>query len=188
MNTSNNLSKITITMHWLVALSIVGMIGFGWYMVEYKVYSLYHIHKSVGLVVFALIIARVVWRMKEGWPTPAANYQKHEIALSKIVHWILLVSTILIPIWGMIGSGNGGHGFGLFGLDIIPRNVNPDDVTQVIARNEYWSEMGGKLHFFNVVVLVGALVLHITGALKHHIFDKDNTLNRMLGKSKDLNK
>lgn len=183
MNTSNSLSKSTIFMHWLVASSIIGMMVFGWYMVEFKEYSLYHIHKSVGIVVFVLILARVVWRMKEGWPTPVAQYQKHEVALSKAVHWVLLLSTILIPIWGMVSSGNGGHGFGLFGLDIIPRNVNPDDVTKVITRNEFWHDLGEKLHVYNVYVLFGALALHVTGALKHHIFDKDNTLKRMFGKS-----
>ncbi len=30
-------------------------------------------------------------------------------------------------------------------------------------------------------VLIGAILLHLVGALKHHLVDKDGTLRRMLG-------
>ncbi|WP_340689638.1 hypothetical protein [Candidatus Ruthia endofausta] len=38
------------------------------YMEENKVCSLYPIHKSIGILVFGVILMRVICRIKNGWP------------------------------------------------------------------------------------------------------------------------
>ncbi len=43
------------------------MLAVGLYMTDFEVYALYPIHKSVGMIVFVTILARVVWRIKQGW-------------------------------------------------------------------------------------------------------------------------
>jgi polyisoprenoid-binding protein YceI len=42
------------------------------------------------------------------------------------------------------------------------------------------AEVTGALHFILQWVLAGSIALHIAGALKHHVIDRDATLRRML--------
>lgn len=47
--------------------------------------------------------------------------------------------------------------------------------------NATLAAIGHTAHFLIGYTLVAALVLHVLGALKHHLIDKDATLKRMLG-------
>ncbi|WP_086931858.1 cytochrome b [Agarilytica rhodophyticola] len=183
MNTMKPLSKTTLALHWLVAMAMLGLVGLGWYMAEFKQYQYYHLHKSIGLLVIVLVLARVGWRIRKGWPEHVVNYSASEVLLSKIVHWVLLLSTLLMPIWGMLYSGGSGHGFGIFGLEIFPSNHSHEDPSVIIPLSEFWSNLGHVAHRYNGYIFISAIALHIIGALKHHIIDKDFTLKRMLGKN-----
>lgn len=88
-----------------------------------------------------------------------------------------------MPISGMMMSGLGGHGIPFFGLELLAPNPNPEDPTKVIALNEPLEKNGHFLHGLGGNILIGAILLHITGALKHHIFDMDGTLKRMKGET-----
>ena len=72
--TKDKLSSVTILLHWVVAVTIIALLGVGIYMTENEAYSLYDIHKAVGVIIFLLIIARVFWRIKQGWPPPVRQY------------------------------------------------------------------------------------------------------------------
>jgi polyisoprenoid-binding protein YceI len=50
----------------------------------------------------------------------------------------------------------------------------------LIPQSETIAHIFGAVHFVSTKVLLAALLLHIVGALKHHIIDKDLTLKRML--------
>lgn len=171
------LSLTTRLLHWLVAIFMIGLLAVGTYMEKNGVYDLYPIHKSMGVIAFVFILVRVVWRMKKGWPTPVSVYHKHEQMLSKIVHWVLIIGTLLMPISGMMMSGFGGHGISVFGLEIVPSI----DKTQTSALNINLAQLGHNIHGILGKVLILAVILHIAGAWKHHLIDKDNTLRRMLG-------
>lgn len=180
-DTKEKLSPITISLHWIVGLTIITLLGIGIYMANTHTYALYPIHKSVGVCIFAIILLRIIWRIKNGWPEPASNYKKVEQILSKIMHYVLLVGSAVIPLSGMMMSGLGGHGIHVFGLELVARNPNPEDPSKVIPINGELASLGANLHTYVSYIVIAALVLHIAGALKHHIIDKDGTLNRMLG-------
>lgn len=180
MGSDLTLTKTTIVLHWLVGIFIIVLIAVGLYMSEYEVFDLYPIHKSIGIILFVFILYRVIRRMKRGWPKPVSQYQKHEIILSKIIHWVLIIGTLMFPISGMMMSGAGGHGLSVFGLEILASNYNA--AGEAIALNETFAELGHETHEILGTVMIAAIVLHILGAWKHHWVDKDNTLKRMLGK------
>lgn len=181
MNNKHRLSHITISLHWLIALAIIGLWGIGYFMTHWAVYPLYDLHKSIGIIIFFFIVIRVVWRFYEGWPVPVTQYQKMEHLLAQIVHWILLISTITMPVFGMLLSGASGHGFGIFHFEIVSANPSPGHPHQVIPYSVFWENVGKVGHVYNAYILLGALVLHIIGALKHHLMDNDGLLLRMLG-------
>lgn len=182
MDTQTALSKQTIVLHWIVAIGMIVMLAVGVYMEENKAYELYPLHKSFGVLIVVFVLWRIYWRAKNGWPTPVRQYRPVEIKLSKIVHWLLIVGTILMPISGMMMSGLGGHGIPLFGLELVARNPDPADPSKVIALNETLAQAGKAMHGLGGNILIAAVLLHIAGALKHHMIDKDNTLKRMIGK------
>lgn len=182
MDTVNRLSPITIILHWVVAISIIGLICLGLYMTKYEQWGLYHTHKSLGLILFGVILVRVLWRVKNGWPVPVSEYSKLEVVLAKSIHWVIIISTVLMPMWGMLHSAASGHGFGIFGLEIFHGNHSLENPSEVIPLSEFWRDFGQQAHKFNGYVLIAGILIHIVGAFKHHFLDKDATLLRMLGR------
>lgn len=166
--------------HWGVALLMISLLSVGLYMATFNEYSLYPIHKSMGVLALLLILPRVIVRVFKGWPEPVANshYASYEILLSKIVHWVLIIGTIMMPISGMMMSGAGGHGIAVFGFELLAHNVNAAGETEAI--NATLAQNGATIHDILGKVLIGCIVLHTVGAFKHHIIDKDDTLKRML--------
>lgn len=179
--TKQPLSLTTKLLHWIVAIFMISLIAVGIYMNENGVYALYPIHKSMGVIAFVFILWRVIWRVKQGWPTPVSQYHKHEQMLSKLVHWVLIIGTIIMPISGMIMSGFGGHGVAVFGLELVAENYANGNPNVKVPINAELSALGSRMHGVVGTVLIGAILLHVVGALKHHFLDKDNTLRRMLG-------
>jgi cytochrome b561 len=182
LDTINQFSWLTIGLHWLVAITILGLIGLGLYMTNLEVYEYYDTHKSIGIILSGIIVIRVIWRIKQGWPVPVSNYAKHEVLIAKTVHWVLIISTVLMPITGMMYSGASGHGFGIFGFEILRENSNPMKLGEVMPLSEFWSNFGQIAHELIGYLLIFTIVLHVVGAFKHHLIDKDTTLLRMLGK------
>ena len=179
----NKFATTTVFLHWLVGLTIIGLLATGIYMSENGVYALYPWHKAIGFIILFVALARVIWRMKNGWPTAAANYKPIEHKLASIVHWVLIIATLMMPISGLMASVLGGHGLSVFGLEVFAPNYSVDDPEKTLPINYELSKLGGAIHFYLGYTVIVALSLHIAGALKHHIIDKDGTLKRMLGKT-----
>ncbi|MFZ6870780.1 cytochrome b [Undibacterium sp. Di27W] len=182
MDQANRLSKLTISLHWIIAILIVGLCAVGLYMTRAEAWALYPLHKSLGVLVLIIAIVRIIWRIWNGWPAAAANYTKLEQVTAKVIKWALILGTIALPFSGMLFSGASGHGFGIFGLVLVPAQHMPGNPAEVLAYSEFWASTGETMHHVSAYILIAAILLHMAGALKHHIIDKDATLKRMLGK------
>ncbi len=178
----NILTKRTIALHWLVALPFIGMLATGLYMKNTETWWLYSIHKSIGVILFTVILVRVIWRIKRGWPKPVRAYEKIEQILSKATHWLLILGTLAMPLSGMLLSAASGHGFGVFGLALMPSNPSPTTLGEVVPFSEGLYAFSAGIHEWAGYLLVATVLLHVAGALKHHFFDRDKTLLRMLNK------
>lgn len=180
LDTKNKLSPITITLHWLVGITMLALLASGIYMVEQSAYAIYPWHKAFGFIIFFVVLIRVVWRLKNGWPQPVGQYHAIEHLLAHITHYVLIISTVLMPLSGFIMSAVGGHGVAVFGLEVVARNV--DSAGKVLAHDSSVAAIAHNIHHWVGELLIIVVGLHILGALKHHLFDKDHTLKRMLGK------
>lgn len=181
-DTSTKFSSLTIFFHWVVGLTIIGLLASGVYMSEAGVYALYPWHKAIGFILLFFALARVLWRMKNGWPTPLGDYSGFQHGIASVVHWVLIISTVLMPVSGLVGSVIGGHGLSVFGLEIFAPNFSLDDPEKTLPINYELSKAGAAVHHYLGYILIASVVLHVLGAYKHHIIDKDGTLKRMLGK------
>jgi cytochrome b561 len=171
-----------ITLHWVVGITILFLLATGLYMAATDAWSLYPIHKSIGVLLFFVAVTRAIRRLRAGWPAPVSQYHRIEQSLSKLTHWVLLIGSLAVPLTGMMYSGVSGHGFGLFGLvTLVPMNHSELDPSIVVPYSKYWELVTQQTHQIIAYVLVGAIALHAAGALKHHFIDRDSTLLRMLG-------
>lgn len=180
-DTHNKFSATTIILHWVVGITMILLLAVGVYMVETTTRSLFPWHKSFGVLIFLIIIARVVWRIKNGWPRAVGEYSHIEHLMAKIVHWALIIGTVLMPLSGFLNSSLGGYGVKLFGLELVARNPDPDSPMKVIAYSEGLYSFFNGMHYWVGYILIGFIGLHIIGAFKHHLIDRDGTLRRMFG-------
>ena len=68
-NTNNNFGLITIMIHWIMAVLIVGLFILGTIMVDLDYYDPnYHVfpwwHKSFGLIITFMFVFRLIWKWK----------------------------------------------------------------------------------------------------------------------------
>ena len=188
-NTATLYGSVTKSFHWLTALLIVTVIPLGIIAngIAYDINDpaipttqedvdraafLFSLHKTIGLTIFFTALARILWAVSQPKPGLLNGDKPAESFLAGTVHWLLYGSLLLVPMTGWIHHA-ATEGFAPiwwpFGqnLPFVPKDP---DVAHTFA----------SLHIIFERVLVVALALHVIGALKHHFFDKDLTLRRML--------
>lgn len=168
---------LTILIHWLTALTVFGLFGLGLWMVDLDLYDAwYHkapeLHKSVGSLLFILTLLRLLLRRYEGKPAALPSHQAWERKAAHATHALLYVLLIATMIFGYLISTADGRAIEVFGWFSIPATIHGIDKQEDIA---------GVIHLWLAISLISLVALHALGAVKHHIFDKDPTLKRMLG-------
>lgn len=162
-----------IVLHWLLAVLIAGMAGLGWYMmtIEKQPSGPWYLdlHKSIGLVVFALVVLRVLWRFVHRPALLPASLPRWQVKLSSITQWLLYVCMIVMPITGLLGASYSRSGVKFFGL-LVPAWSAP---------NRDLAKLFFSIHSATVWVLVALVVLHAAGGLKHLLVDRDTVFQRM---------
>lgn len=161
--------------HWILAILMIGMIGYGFYIFEFMENGpskrpMIGLHKSVGFLVLVLGAWRVVWRMGQGFKKDVGNPSIWMSWMVKFVHILLLAGILFMPISGLVGSYFSGRATSIFGWFSIPAGPKSDTL----------SDLAYCAHSIFAYVLVGAIILHIVGSLKHHFIDRDTTLKRMM--------
>jgi cytochrome b561 len=180
-DTREQLSPVTVVLHWLIGLTMIGMVIFGMILADYlpKDYpkadksALIGLHKSIGTLVLVFAAWRLVRRLRIGLPQHVGSYKTWEQHLAKTIHYVLLFSTIALPVSGILYTLGSARPISVFGVTVIP---------QLFAvKNVMLASLSRGTHDIMGKVLLVAVALHIAGALKHHIVDKDGTLRRMFG-------
>lgn len=175
-NSHQGYGLVTIAIHWVFALIFLGMFGLGFWMVDLTYYDPWYrtgpdLHRSFGVVLFALWICRLWWKATNPKPAPLAGHQAWEVVLANIVHKLLYLLPLALFISGYLISTADGRSISVFGLFDIP------SVTGVQKGME---EIAGDLHRYIAYGAIALVGLHALGAIKHHIIDKDRTLLRIL--------
>ncbi len=175
-NTSHTYGTLARALHWLTAALVLGLLCLGFYMAGLAfsdgTFQLYTLHKSFGMLVLILSVIRLAWRCRTSPVLALSSHTNLERCLAKSVHGLLYVSLLGMPFsgWLMTSAGNfPNHFFFLF------------LVSPIFPKNEAWFIIFQTFHEGFALLLLGLIGLHIAGALKHHLIEKDNTLRRMGG-------
>jgi cytochrome b561 len=166
-------SAPAIVLHWLLAVLLTGMVALGWYMmaIEDEPGSdwYFSLHKSFGLLVLTLVLCRLLWRlMHRPQPLPAA-VPRWQQRLAGTTQALLYGCMLIMPLTGLLGAAYSKDVVSFFGLP-LPLWATPDHDTQ---------ELFFAAHGFIAWLLVGLVALHVAGALKHWLVNRDNVIQRM---------
>ena len=173
MNTEESYGRIAKFFHWTIAVLILGLLPVGLMMgglenspLKFEIYAM---HKSFGLLVFFLGLARLGWRFFSPAPDHLESHAHWEVTLAGAAHFWLYVCMIGIPLTGWLMSSAGQFPIPFFGIQM----------PAIMGKDEHLAEFFEETHGVLAFTLLFVLGLHAAGALKHHLFDRDETLVRM---------
>lgn len=160
-------------LHWLLALLVVILVSVGWYMlkIEKDPASAWYFdkHKSLGMIAFVLVLLRIWWRAGHRPAPLPATVPRWQVVLAHLTEWSLYGCLFLMPILGFLGASYSEEGVTFFGAPL------PAWVPQNHDRSEFLF----SLHIGLAWVMVALIALHVAGALRHLLIDRDGVFQRM---------
>jgi cytochrome b561 len=192
---NNHYTKTAIVLHWLIGIAILAMFGLGWYMSDlpkdapkamaFDLFDLgiynwqlteevsprtfyFNLHKSIGVTLLGLIVLRIFWRITHRPPALLDSLSVAEKKLATAGHHALYLLMLLVPISGVLMALYSKYGLKWFCTDLFAGLDNP-------AMRDTFKEA----HEFLGVVMLLVIIVHVLGAIKHKLIDKDGTMDRM---------
>lgn len=171
---------LTITLHWVCAVLIIGLFGLGIYMTDLSYYSpWYHkgpaLHISLGLTLLLLMVIRVVWRLINPLPDNLPGHSRVTLGAAKTVKYLLYALIFIIIASGYLITTAEGKPASLFSVIDFPSLIKLSAVNV---------DRAGEIHELLAWAIVIVAALHAGAALFHHFVLRDKTLVRMLKPSK----
>lgn len=166
--------NVAVALHWITALLVVVQftLAVTWdYFPKTTRQSMESVHISLGVLLAAVIVARLVWRLIPGHQISSLEVGWVRSA-SKGVHYLLYLLLVMQAATGFLFRWAQGHPVSFFGLFAIP---GPFDATDKAMRHQ--------LHGIHEKVGWGIVIIafaHALAALYHHYVLKDRVLMRML--------
>lgn len=173
-NSTERFGAVAKFLHWITALAVLGMFPLAWWMTDLSLglqkLQAYNWHKSIGVTILAVVSVRLLWRLINPRPRflGPPGWQER---LAATVHGLMYVCLFTMPFLGWFGSAAANTPVTVFGLLLLPQPIAPD---------RELAELFEEAHETVGSVLMVLILLHVAGALKHHLVDRDATLRRML--------
>ncbi len=128
----------------------------------------FNLHKSIGLTILAFMVVRLLWRWRHPAP-PLLAMPAWQKRLAVGNHVLLYAALLVQPLAGYLGSVFSGYSVKLYGMP-LPAWGYKDTALK---------DLCSTIHLATSWVIAGAVALHVAGALKHALVDRDATLARM---------
>ena len=173
-------ATLTIVIHWLIAALLAFEVALGLNMEDARgsaKFSVFQLHKSVGITILLLVLLRIVWRFyRRPPPLTAAGWER---ALAKIVHAAFYLLLLALPISGWIVVSTSKIVVPTLLYETIPWPHVPGLATLAAGAKQAWNHTAAFVHDNLVTLLYGLVALHVAGALKHHFIDRDGDMARI---------
>ena len=176
-NTLERYGLVSVILHWSMALAVLALFALGYWMVGLNYFHEWyrqgpHIHRSVGVLLFIALIVRLIWRLANPRPRSLPNHQRWEVVTAHAVHWLFYGLLFVAMVSGYLISTADGRSIHVFDWFQVP---------SITGRQPGLEDTAGTVHEWSTWAIVALVAVHAAGALKHHLWDKDETLRRMLG-------
>lgn len=176
-NEPNRYGRVSRMLHWTIAILFISLIPMGIFtsmIPEGTPYrnSYYVVHKTVGVLVFVLILVRLMWNRMSTRPELDSSLKPWEKKLAHQVHITLYVMMIAVPVTGYVMTSYHGFPTYFFSLELNPLWGKSD--AYII-----WGTFHKYILPYLLYIILGA---HVLGALKHRFVDKhEDAFKRMVG-------
>ncbi|MGM0983501.1 MAG: cytochrome b [Pseudomonadota bacterium] len=173
-NTRSGWGLLSILLHWISALAIIGLFVLGWWMTGLGYYdSWYNLgpwwHRSIGMLLLFATLIRLGWRTAN--PVPVERGHRLERLAAHFGHIGLYVLMLVVLVSGYLISTADGKGISVFDVFVVPALISdlPNQAT-----------VAGQVHWYSALALILLAAGHTLAALKHHWVDRNDVLMRMV--------
>lgn len=168
-------------LHWLIAALVLGALvlggTIGWFGFEglqerfgaAGTDRIYTWHKSFGVLILFLMVARVGLRLRHGKPPYAMALPRAQRIAAESVHGLLYVLLIVMPVIGWWATAAGGY----------PVQLGPLFLPGLFPENEALSEVLFGWHRALGIAITLLALGHIAAALHHALVRRDGVMQRM---------
>lgn len=166
---------LTIALHWITALLVVAQVALAIFQDQVSDAETRRVilaaHRSLGVVIWYLVIARLAWRLlgMRLVPFPASMSRWHQWG-ARLSEWGLYGLLLAQPLSGMAATVLRGQPFYLFGIQ-VPSLMAPDKVWAIVAQ---------QLHTLGAYALASLVIVHAGAAILHRVIADDGVLDSML--------
>jgi cytochrome b561 len=177
-NEQGRYGRVSRQLHWTMAILFIALIPMGIFasiIPEGMPYrnAYYVVHKTIGVLVFALLIFRLIWNRISQRPALDASLKPVERKLAHGAHLALYIMMIAVPLTGFVMTSYHGYPTFFFAWELQPL-WSPSDAATI-----FWGTLHKYLLPYLLYIVLGA---HVLGALKHHFVDRhEEALKRMVG-------
>lgn len=179
-------TKGAVFLHWTIAILILFNIAGGLVMTSDLLpkavqFPTIQFHKTIGLLVLALTVARIIWRATNPPPAHAPTMPWVERIAADLVHYAFYALMLAVPLlgWLMVSVSDAVIPTYLFMLEGLPWPNLPIREAVSEATRESLSAFAHVSHKWLALAFLGLLVLHVGGALKHSVVDKLPSFSRI---------
>jgi cytochrome b561 len=167
-------SRVAIWLHWIIAVLVVVNLYLGFYHEDFirpvRAWMMYF-HRSTGIMILGLSLGRLLWRVGHRPPPFDPVLKRWEMLLARTVHWLFYALLIALPLSGWLMSSAAGRPvsfFSLFDIGLLP-----------VPQTDEAHDLLGEAHELFGKIMVGLILLHIAGALKHHFEGHRHLIGRI---------
>ena len=163
-------------LHWTGAAIILLLLVHGWWMTHVTPrpdrLANYAWHSALGYDLSALIVLRLLWRWLNPVPVLPAELAPWERVAARLAHFSLYALMVIVSVTGWLVATTFRVPLtkDLFGIEV------PPVVTVVDRAVRGWIEQS---HLVLAYVLAAVVVIHVIGALRHHLVKRNDVLRRM---------
>lgn len=174
MSTKITYDPVAKALHWLIVALLIGQYTVGSIMPhigrDTQDAGWVHRHLTLGAIILLVIVLRFLWRIRGPVPEPLAAIP-WERKLAAFTHGMLYALVFVLTLLGWAAANSRGWEVKLFGVIPLPA---------LCPKGSAWGHEAGDIHNILIYVLLGFIILHLAGALKHQFIDRNNILRRML--------
>lgn len=179
-------TSVAIGLHWLIATLAIGQIAGGLYMeglprsADAERFQLIQLHKSFGITILLLTLARLGWRLTHKPPPLPAAMPGWQRTLARGVHVLFYALLIGVPLggWAMVSASPLAETVKTYLFGVIPWPHLP--LFDGVEDRRGLAHDIAEMHELGAKVMLALVVLHVGAAMKHWLMDGDGVLESML--------
>ena len=175
-NTLTRYGAVAQLFHWVIVVLIItqfvlGIRADGLPQFSNARLQLLATHKSIGITVLGLAVLRLAWRLVNPVPPMPPRTPRWQELAAHISHFLLYALIFITPLLGWLMSSAYAVSVSWFKLVTLPNFIEPNKAA--FEQLRHW-------HHYMAYTLAAVALIHAAAGLKHHFFDRNDVLRRML--------